>query len=107
MLNGVVPNDLCIEWNYSDRLGFKAIIPKIPAKKIKLGVYDSFFKVSASRTWNTLPKFVNTESGSLSLFKEKLDKHLLRIPDRPPVKGYVVVNNNFLTDYSPLDLLPL
>ena len=95
----MVPNDLGIELSYSNRLGTKAVILKIPVKRIKLGVYDRFFKVSAAKTWNTLPKWVNTESRSLTLFKKNLDKHLSRIPDCPPVKGYVTANNNFLTEY--------
>ena len=105
ILNCIVPNDLHIEWTFSERLGFKAVIPKIPVKRIKIGIYDSFFKVSATKTWNTLPKWVNTESGSLLLFKKNLDKHLSGIPDRPPVKGYVTVNNNFLTDYTHADII--
>ena len=99
ILNCLVPNDLGIEWTFSDRLGFKVIIPNIPAQRIKIGVYDRFFKVSASKTWNTLPKWVNTESSSLLSFKHKLDEHLSHIPDRPPVQGYVTGNNNFLVEY--------
>ena len=99
ILNCLVPNDLGIEWTYNIRLGVKAIIPRIPVKRIKLGVYDSFFKVSASKLWNILPKWVNAESRSLPLFKKNLDKHLSCIPDHPPVKGYVTANNNSLTEY--------
>ena len=51
ILNCMVPNDLGIELSYSNRLGTKAVILKIPVKRIKLGVYDRFFKVSAAKTW--------------------------------------------------------
>lgn len=95
----LVPNDVNITWTYNNRLGLKAALPRIPAKRIKLNVYDGFFKVLGCKLWNTLPKWVNTESTSLLTFKNCLNKHLLQIPDHPPVKGYVSANRNSLLDY--------
>ena len=83
----------------NDRLGIKTVIPRIPVKRIKLCVYDVFFKVSASKLWNTLPKWVNSETSSLPAFKKCLDKYLSNIPDCPPVQGYVTANNNSLLEY--------
>ena len=95
----LVPNDLNIIWTFNARLGIKAVVPRIPEKRIKMNVYDGFFKVSGCKLWNTLPKWVNSESTSLLCFKNCLDKHLLRIRDCPPVEGYVNTNRNSLLDY--------
>ena len=40
ILNCLVPNDVGILWTFSDRHGIKAVILKIPVKRIKSGVYD-------------------------------------------------------------------
>ena len=96
----LVPNDLGITWTLNDRLGLKAVVPRIPERRIKMNVYDGFLKVSGCKLWNTLPKAVNSESTSLLCFKNCLDKHLLRIPDCPPVQGYVSANRNSLVDYT-------
>ena len=95
----LVPNDLGITWTFHPRLGVKAVVPRIPDKRIKMNVYDGFFKVYGCKLWNSLPKLVNTESTSLLCFKNRLDKHLLQIPDCPPVQGYVTANRNSLLDY--------
>ena len=39
----LVPNDVSIVFTINDRLGIKTVIPRIPIKRIKLGVYDVFF----------------------------------------------------------------
>ena len=95
----LVPNDLNIEWILNGRLGLKAVVQRIPDKRIKMNVYDGFLKVYGCDLWNTLPKWVNLESTSLLCFKSCLDKHLLQIPDCPPVQGYVTANRNSLLDY--------
>ena len=40
----------------------------------------------------------NTDS--LSVFKNRLDKHLKKIPDLHPVQGYVTSNKNSLLDWA-------
>ena len=70
----LVPNDIGITWTINSRLGVKAVVPRIPDRRIKMNVYDGFFKVSACKLWNSLPKSVNTESTSLIYFKNCLDK---------------------------------
>ena len=42
-----------ITWTLNDRLGLKAVVPRIPERRIKMNVYDGFLKVSGCKLWNT------------------------------------------------------
>ena len=61
-------------------------------------MFDNSFKVYAAKTWNCLPKSVNTEKTLVS-FKSKLDGFLLTVQDCPPVAGYSTANKNRLLDW--------
>ena len=40
------------------------------------------------------------KSETLAGFKLNLGRFLEKVPDTPPTKGYVAVNNNYLSDWS-------
>ena len=84
-----------MEFHWNERRGWKAKLPllntKAPAAAITL--HDNSFAMSGARLWNTLPKNVNQQK-TLEPFKMALGKFLDNIPDLPPVKGYVCVNDN-------------
>ena len=76
-----VPNDLNIKFHYYDRLGLKAIVPKVPQSHVG-SVYQNSFAVKGPRLWNTLPKDL-TLADNLDSFKTNLDRLLLSFRDTP------------------------
>ena len=100
LLNNIAPNDIKMEFQYNQRLGWRAKLPTHNRKATEAAktLYDSSFAVLGAKLWNTLPKEVN-ELTKLDPFKNALWKFLSPIPDNPPVKGYTTVNNNSITDW--------
>jgi hypothetical protein len=58
---------------------------------------NSFSDVGA-KLFNILPKQLK-EAQTKESFKRKLDKMLARLPDRPPIPGYVRQNDNSIWDW--------
>ena len=99
IINAKVPNDIGIEWRMCNRKGIVVKIPRMPSSVAKINsMYDNSFKVYAAKTWNCLPKSVNT-ANTLVTFKSKLDDFLLTVQDCPPVAGYSTANRNRLLDW--------
>ena len=95
------PNDLNIQFTFSDRLGIKAKVPSLPrnsARSVK-SLYEKSFTIKGPKLWNILPKEVNQQT-ELQSFKVSLSKFLTAFPDTPPVAGYVSQNGNSLLDYN-------
>ena len=88
IIHKLVPNDLNITFNTSDRRGICANIPPMAkASKPKFqSLYDSSFAVFAPRLWNTLPKSIREEE-TFTKFKRALTNHILSTPDEPPITG--------------------
>ena len=92
---GLVPN--CVEMEFqTGRLGVQAKTQKYPywaeAKRASQ-LYNSF-SFRAPRLWNKLPKEVN-RSETLPGFKANLGTFMKEFHDRPPVRGYMTVLNEF------------
>ena len=100
ILNKLTSNDLNIIFFDSPRHGTLARIPPLVVNSSQKAqtLYDYSFAVSGPKLWNVVPKSVK-EHDSLITFKSSLDAFLKDIPDRPPVAGYVVQNNNSLIDW--------
>ena len=100
-LHDQCPNDLQIKFMKPSRLGIRATIPpcKKMAKQRNQTLYEHSFAVLGPRLWNTLPKDLSTISCKQE-FKDKLTRHVLSIPDFPPVRGYTGPNNNSLLDWN-------
>lgn len=101
VLNGYHPNNMNIKFIDSKRNGIIAKLP--PLSKIckvkHQSMYDSSFAVLGPKLWNLIPANLTTLA-DLQKFKIKLhDDFLSKIPDRPPVRGYVCANNNSLIDW--------
>ena len=95
-----VPNDLNIKFHYNDRLGLKAIVPKLKAPQSHVGsVYQNSFAVKGPRLWNLLPKDL-TLADNLDSFKTNLDRLLLSFRETPPISGdeTQIPNSNSLLD---------
>ena len=100
ILNGKTSNDVDITFYESSRHGLLARIPPLTAyssPKAK-SLYDSSFAIVGPKLWNLVPKSIKTLD-SMNVFKSSLDKFLNEVPDRPPVAGYVVQNNNSLLEW--------
>ena len=95
-----VPNDINMEFNYNERLGWKTRLPKLygRTKTSTKTLYDASFSVLGAKLWNLLPKDVNIRD-DLPSFKIHLGKLLDNIPDKPPVTGYTTQNKNSILDW--------
>ena len=95
-----VPNDLNIKFHYYDRLGLKAIVPKVPQSHVG-SVYQNSFAVKGPWLWNMLPKDL-TLADNLDSFKTNLDRLLLSFRDTvlpaPPIFGDETQIPNSLLD---------
>ena len=91
-----VPNDLNIKFHYNDRLGLKAIVPKVPQSHVG-SVYQNSFAVKGPRLWNMLPKDL-TLADNLDSFKTNLDRLLLSFRDTPSIFGDETQIPNSLLD---------
>ena len=100
------PNDLNIQFTFSDRLGIKAKLQCIPRKSPRSikSLYDKSFAIKGPKLWNILPKEVNQQT-ELESFKISLSKFLTTFPDTPPVAGYMPQNGNSLLDYNRKNIL--
>ena len=99
ILNNTAPNDLNITFTTNERRGILASVPtlsRIATKKFQT-LYDSSFAVFAPRLWNCLPKSIR-HAESFTKFKAALTRHLLSIPDEPPISG--VTSRNSLLHWS-------
>ena len=92
---GLVPN--CVEMEFqTGRLGVHAKIQKYPywAEAKRANQLHNSFSFRAPRLWNKLPREVN-RSETLPGFKANLGRFMKEFHDRPPVRGYVTVLNEF------------
>ena len=101
ILNNQVSNDLNIQFYESLRYGPQAHVPSLISRSSLKAqtLYDSSLAVAGTKLWNMIPKSVKLCS-SLNSFKANLDLFLNGFPDRPPVSGYVVQNNNSLLEWN-------
>ena len=100
ILHGDVSNDLHIEFVSRPRTGIKAKVPCLRNGSAigHQSLFDNSFAVMGPRLWNCLPVQIN-EIGTFDLFKQKLTSLLMRIPDKPPTKGYSTPNSNSILDW--------
>ena len=96
---GIITNDLNLEFYLNERQGWKCRRPIIQSRQRKLAtVHNNAFSCRAATLFNGLPKNVKKQN-SLEVFKATLDNHLQKIPDLPPVHGYVRANKNSILDW--------
>lgn len=97
---GIIQNDLNINFYDTPRYGWRCRRNNIQSRQRQLStIRYNAFSSRAAALFNNVPKMVkNTDS--LSVFKNRLDKHLKKIPDLPPVQGYVTSNKNSILDWA-------
>ena len=99
ILKDLAPNDIRMTFQYNPRLGPRAELPKLNAKRQHVNTLrDQSFSCMGPRLFNLLPKDLKNLD-SLPLFKSSLDTFLKSFPDTPPTPGYVAANGNSVIDW--------
>ena len=93
--HGMVPNCVGMEFHVG-RLGVQAKTQKYPywADTRRATQLNNSFSFRAPHLWNHLPREVSL-SASLPEFKSNLAAFMKGFHDRPPVRGYPSVQNDF------------
>ena len=93
--HGLVPNCVGMEFQ-TGRLGIQAKTLKYPywAEKKRATQLFNSFSYRAPQLWNKLPREV-TLCETLAGFKASLGAFMKEFKDRPPVRGYPTVPNDF------------
>ena len=96
---GLIPNNLQLEFYETPRYGPMCRRRKLISKSTRINSLrcNSFRDVGA-KLFNILPKHLK-EAQTKDSFKRKLDKMLSKLPDRPPIPGYVRQNDNSIWDW--------
>ena len=97
ILNGKTSTDLEVSFVSRPRLGNLAVVP--PKCKTSSAanqtLFDSSLAVQGPILWNAMPHHLNTIQ-DLEQFNSKLTQFLLSIPDKPPIRGWNLPNENTL-----------
>jgi hypothetical protein len=101
LLHSDVSDDLHIEFFNRGRTGIKAKVPTLKGGSsiANRNLYDNSFAVIGPRLWNCLPTVINSIT-IFEHFKDRLTSFLMRIPDKPPTKGYSTSNSNSIRDWK-------
>ena len=98
ILNGLINNDLNIHFVSRPRLGNLAEIP--PVHKHSMGanktLYENSFAVQGPKLWNAIPYKLNVTT-DINVFKKRLTKFMLMVPETPPVREYTPKKLQLLT----------
>jgi hypothetical protein len=94
MIRGIVPNfnneNLMLRTKQHIRFGDLCVVPSFNARaagSVRTR-HEQSFSVMGPKLFNSLPKDLREFSGSPEVFKTKLDRFLLTVPDRPPLPHY-------------------
>ena len=93
-------NDLQIKFHEHKRHGVLAEVPALKrgCKTRHSTLYENSFRVLGPRLWNCIPKQIRS-SLILESFKEHLTRFMLKVPDKPPVRGCTPPNPNSILDW--------
>ena len=97
--NGLVPNNLSLEFYNTSRYGIKCRKPKLRGSSHLSTVRRHYFTFTGPAIFNILPNEVK-QSENLQQFKRRLDRFLSYIPDLPPTPGYPSINGNTLLEWA-------
>ena len=97
ILNEIASSDLNIQFVTPPRFGNLAKIPSARKNSTAANqsLFDNSFAVQGPKLWNAIPYHLNVIQ-DLQLFKDRLTKFMLSLPDEPPIRGYATLNSNFL-----------
>ena len=100
IMNKVIPNDINLVFNYSERRGATCIrqLGNSKVRSINTLIFNSFQSVGPA-LFNLVPARIKSNT-TLPIFKFELDKWIRTFPDTPPTPGYVATNRNSLLDWA-------
>ena len=98
--HGLTSNDLQITFVDNDRHGTIARVPPLKkyCKMRHRSLHENSFAIMGPRIWNCIPNHVR-KWDSLDLFKKHLTTFMLKVPDKPPIRGYSSPNPNSILDW--------
>ena len=101
--NNIIPNSNNLIFKETLRnKACRAVLPPLPRTSSGLLTrYKNSFAVMGPKLWNCLPPHL-TNIPKLDQFKSLLNHFLWGLPDKPPLPGYSVENNNSLLNYKHL-----
>ena len=99
--NQLYPNSTNIRFKLNPRYQSEQIIlPPLPRTNSKLVTkYEESFIIKGAKLWNRLPGKLTNQT-SLNQFRTQLNDFMKKIPDRPPISGYVTNTTNSLLDIN-------
>ena len=97
--NNIYPNTIGLEFKLHNRTNaMKAVLKPLPKVRGKLLTkYEESFIIRACKLWNILPPLL-THVPLLNSFKYQLKNFLKDIPDKHPLPGYAILNDNSLLE---------
>ena len=95
--NNIYPNTIDLEFKLHKRTNaMRAVLKPLPKVTGKLLCkYEESFIIRACKLWNILPPILSHVT-CLNSFKLQLKNFLKNVPDKPPLPGYPVLNDNSL-----------
>ena len=101
LLNGVVPNDIGVQFSSPSRHGVLAKLPGLSRSSSSRNqtIYDNSFAMVGPQLWNLVPASVQSIADPQQ-FKVELSRFIATFPDKPPTKGYSRSNGNSLLDWG-------
>ena len=97
----LAPNDVNIQFHDHQRLGTQCRRLPLKSKITSVNtIRDNFFSHNSPKLYNLVPKSIKC-ARNIASFKRKLDNFLMKIPDFPPIPGYICANSNSLTEWVP------
>ena len=93
--HGLTSNDLQITFVDNNRHGTIAKVPPLKkgCKMRHRSLQENSFAIMGPRIWNCIPGHIR-KWDSLDLFKKHLTTFVLKVPDKPPIRGYSSPNFN-------------
>ena len=100
IFKGLAPNDLKFQFQNHLRLGpqCKRKIYRCASVSVS-SIRHNYFTCVGPRLFNIFPGFIKN-SNTLETLKSRLDKFLIKLPDKPPTPGYTSVNSNSLLELT-------
>ena len=93
--HGLTSKDLQITFVDNNRHGTIAKVPSLQ-RGCKIGhrsLQENSFAIMGPRIWNCIPGHIRKRD-TLDLFKKHFTTFVLKVPDKPPIRGYSSPNSN-------------
>ena len=98
--HGLTSNDLQITFVDNNRHGTIAKVPPLQrgCKMRHRSLQENSFAIMGPMIWNCIPGHIR-KLNTLDLFKKNLTTFVLKVPDKPPIRGYSSPNSISILDW--------